>query len=122
MKKFFSTLILFSFLAFPCYGDEFIYGMSQGSIHAGMSQVDVVKCIGIPKMVTKNSCGCETWVYEKTYKSTQEIYNKSWLFLIFFGRRKGCHSTITSEKAMTLTLDFDENNCLKSFCYKTTDF
>lgn len=122
MKKFFSTLILSLFLAIPCFGDDFSPAMMEGGIREGMSMSEVVRCIGVPKMVTKNSCGSETWVYDKTYKSTQEFYDKKWWFFLLFGRRKGCHGTITSEKTMTMTLDFGENNCLKSYSYKTSDF
>lgn len=122
MKKSFTILVLFLMLAIPCFADEFTLGIVQKNIHAGMPQSDIVSCLGTPNMVTKNTEGCETWVYEKKSQSTKETYNKGWFWLLFKGGRKGCQKTETSEKAITLILNFNQNSCLETFSYNSRDF
>lgn len=122
MKKYFTTLLLFLCLATPSFCEEFTLGMIQQRIHQGMSQAEVVTCLGSPNLVTKNMEGCETWVYDKKSQSTKEIYNRKWYFLFLKGRRNGCKSTEISQKAITVTLNFGLNSCLESFSYSSTDF
>lgn len=117
-----TTLLLFIFLAIPCFSEEFTLGLVQQQLHAGMPQSDIVSCLGAPNMVVKNSEGCETWVYNKTSQSTRETYNKSWFWLLFAGRRKGCQSTETSQKSLTVVLNFNKNACLETFTYNTHNY
>jgi len=116
------TLILFIFLAIPCFSNEFSLGIAQKSLYTGMPQPEVVSCLGAPDFVAKTSEGCETWVYERSFKSTHEVYDKSWLWLLFFGRRKGCQHTEISQKSINVVLNFDKNSCLENFSYKSSNF
>lgn len=122
MKISLATLLLSLFLAVPCFSEEFTLGMVQQSIHTGMAQADVVSCLGSPNMVTKGYEGCETWVYDKISQSTSEHYNKKWYWLLFKGGRKGCKTTETSQKSITVVMNFDKNCCLESFFYKTSNY
>lgn len=122
MKKRITTLFLLLFLAIPCFSEEFTLGMIQQRLHQGMSQAEVVTCLGAPNMVTKNAEGCETWVYDKISHSTSEVYHRSWVFLFLTGRRKGCKNVETSDKTITVTLNFDRNSCLQTFTYNTSNF
>jgi hypothetical protein len=79
MKKSFIALILFIFLITPCLGGDFTLGTVQQQIREGMPQSDIVSCLGAPNVVTKNSGGCETWVYETKSEYSKEKYDKSWL-------------------------------------------
>lgn len=121
MKKIFATLFLILFLAIPCFSQDFTLGTVQKSLYAGMSQAEVVTCLGAPNMVVKNSEGCETWVYENKSQFTKETYHKSWLWLLVFGRRKGCQSTETSQKSITVTLNFNANSCLENYTYNASN-
>lgn len=122
MKKSFTTLLLLIFLAIPCFSEEFTLGMVQQRIHIGMPQSEVVSCLGAPNMVTKGAEGLETWIYDKISQTTKETYNKHWFWLLITGRRKGCKKTETSQKTITVVLNFDENACLESCIYKTSNF
>lgn len=122
MKKSFATLLLLIFLALPCMCEEFTLGMVQQRIHTGMSQGEVVACIGAPNMVNKGAEGLETWTYNKISQTTQETYNKKWYFFLLFGKRKGCKRTETSEKSITVVLSFDEQCCLENIMYKTSSY
>ena len=122
MKKSFATLLLFVFLAIPCFSEEFTLGMVQQHIHTGMHQSEVVACLGAPNMVTKCAEGQETWTYDKISQTTKETYNKKWYFFFLFGKRKGCKKTEKSEKTITVVLNFDQNCCLETFMYKSSSF
>lgn len=122
MKKTFVTLFLLIFLAMPCFSAEFTLGMVQQSLREGMSQADVVSCIGSPNLITKNSAGCEIWVYDKKSHSTLETYHRSWVFLFLTGRRKGCKRVESSEKSLTVILNFNQNACLESYSYNTSSY
>lgn len=87
-----------------------------------MPQSEVLTCIGAPNMVTRNADGCETWIYEKVFQSTTEVYDKHWLFLLVFGRRKGCKHTETSQKKLSVILNFNQNSCLETYSYNSSNF
>lgn len=122
MKKSFATLLMWLLLTLPCLSGEFTLGTIQQNIHSGMSQTEVVSCLGAPNMVTKDACGCETWIYNKISQSTTEVYNRKWYFLFLFGRRKGCKNTETSQKTITVTLNFNKDSCLECFTYNASSF
>ena len=121
MKKYFATLILFLILAVPCFSEEFTLGIIQ-RVHSGMSQPEVISCLGAPNMVTKTPEGCEIWVYDKTSQSTKEVYDKRWYWLFFVGRRRGCKNVETSQKTITVTLIFNKDSCLESVSYDSKSF
>ena len=122
MRKSFATLMLMIFMAIPCFSEEFTLGMVQQRIHTGMHQSEVVSCLGAPNMVTKGAEGLETWVYDKVSQTTQETYNKKWFWMVITGRGRGCKRTETTQKAITVVMNFDENGCLENIMYKTSNY
>lgn len=122
MKKIFTILSLFLFLANPCLSDEFTLGKVQQVIHQGMSQAEIVSCLGSPNLITKNAEGCETWVYDKKSQSTKETCCRKWYWLFLKGKRKGCNSTETSQKSLSVTLNFDKDSCLESYSYNSSSY
>jgi len=122
MKKSFITLFLLIFLAIPCFSEEFTLGMVQQRIHTGMSQAEVTSCLGPPNVVTKGAEGLETWVYDKISQTEKETSNKKWLWQVITGKRKACRRNETTQKAITVVLNFDEHCCLENFMYKTGSF
>lgn len=122
MKKSFVTVFLLLFLAVPCFCEELTLGEIQQNIYTGMPQSDIISAFGAPTMVTKDAEGCETWIYDRSSSYTRESYHKSWLWLLIFGRRKGCQDKETSQRTMNLILNFDKNSCLKNFTYNARLF
>ena len=122
MKKCFAILFLFVFLAIPCFSEEFTLGTVQQSLRQGMAQSEVATCLGAPNIVTKNAEGCETWIYEKTSKSTDTSYDKHWLWLLIFGKSKGSNHSEVSQKTMTVVINFDKDSCLQTFTYNASNF
>lgn len=122
MKKIFASLFISLFLAIPCFSEDFTLGMVQQRLHEGMSQSEIVCCLGTPNLITKNTEGCETWVYDKKSQSTTETCCRKWYWLLLKGKRKGCNSTETSQKALTVTLNFNKNSCLESYSYNSSSY
>lgn len=53
----------------------FTLGKVQSSVREGMSQDQVVSCLGSPNIVTKDDGGTETWVYDKI--ASESAYSSS---------------------------------------------
>ena len=53
---------------------ELTLGIVQKEIKVGMSQADVISVLGSPNIVTRDSEGRETWVYDKI--ATEYFYTK----------------------------------------------
>lgn len=122
MKKVFTIFAIFLFLAVPVFAQDLTLGQVQQRIYSGMAQSEVISCLGTPDIVTKSTDGYESWIYERSTKSKTESYDKSWLFLFLFGRRKGCVHTESSGRDLTIILNFDKNNCLKTYAYNSSKF
>lgn len=54
---------------------EMTVGIVQKEIRVGMSQADVASALGSPNIVTRDSEGKETWVYDKI--ATEASYSQS---------------------------------------------
>src|SRR3990170_7897662 len=54
---------------------EMTVGVVQKEIRRGMSQADVAEALGSPNIVTKDSVGDETWIYDKI--ATEASYSRS---------------------------------------------
>lgn len=55
--------------------DGLTVGTVQREIHKGMSGADVIVALGAPNIVTRDSDGRETWVWDKMH--TDSAYSKS---------------------------------------------
>jgi len=117
---------------------ELTVGIVQKEIKVGMSQADVVSALGSPNIVTRDSEGKETWVYDKV--STEYFYSKdvggigggaggggtpgTSLILGLFGgsyqRSAGAYSQ--TQKTLTIIIKFDKNQKVESFSYHASKF
>jgi len=113
-------------------------GVVQKQIHVGMSQADVASALGSPNIVTKDSSGKETWIYDKI--ATEASYSSdsgsvgggvggggfAGPALILGGvggaynRQAGAASS--TQKTLTVVIKFDQNNNVESFTYHTSKF
>ena len=122
MKKCFATLVLLIFLAIPCFSEGYTLGMVQQRIHTGMSQSEVLACLGEPSVVMKCAEGQETWEYDKISQNVNEQKNENWFLRLITGKRKCCQKTEANQKTITVVLNFDKNTCLETFMYKSNKF
>lgn len=97
-------------------------GLVQKEIRVGMSQADVAASLGSPNMVTRDTTGLETWVYDKIATeasySTSEAYGT--VLLLGFSRSSGAAST--TQRTLTVVIRFDERGLVKLLTYHASKF
>jgi outer membrane protein assembly factor BamE (lipoprotein component of BamABCDE complex) len=117
---------------------EMTLGLAQKEIRVGMSQADVAAALGSPNIVSKDSEGNESWIYDKI--ATQVSYARdsggisaggtgitavsSWL-LGLSGRAQYSKATGTqtqTQKTLTVVIKFDENSLVKNLSYHSSKF
>lgn len=101
---------------------EMTIGTVQKEIHVGMSQADVVTALGSPNIITRDSEGRETWVYDKIAREASYSSGGAGLFLIIGGISKEYGSYGTTEKTLTVIIKFDEKKRVESFSYHVSKF
>lgn len=115
---------------------EMTLGIVQKEIHTGMSQADVAEALGSPNIVTKDSEGDETWIYDKI--ATEVSYSKdsggilggagavieNWRLLPVGGAgySKSAGAAAQTQKTLTIVIKFDENSLVKSLSYHASKF
>ncbi len=117
---------------------ELTLGIVQKEIKIGMSQAEVVELLGSPNIITRDSEGKETWVYDKitieaTYSiSTNEVGagvggggvpgTSLILGIITGGFSRESGAIATTQKTLTVIIRFDENKKVSSFLYHASKF
>ncbi|WP_353686757.1 hypothetical protein [Thermodesulfovibrio sp. 3462-1] len=117
---------------------EITLGIVQKEIRIGMSQADVVSALGSPNIVTKDSEGKETWVYDKI--ATEASYSKdsggigggigaggipeTTLILggIGGGYSREAGAASVTQKTLTVIIKFGKDNKVESFSYHSSKF
>ncbi len=115
-------------------GDRITVGVVQREIRIGMSGAEVLGSIGSPNIVSTDADRNEVWVYDKL--STDVAYSDSEggvLGLIFgpigsggggaigAGRRSAGASS-TSQRTLTVIINFDADKRVDDFAYHTSRF
>lgn len=108
---------------------EMTLGVVQKEIRTGMSQTEVAEALGSPNIVTKDSEGNESWVYDKI--ATEVSYSKDsggigagavgW-GIILGGYSKSAGAAAQTQKTLTIVIKFDENSLVKTLSYHTSKF
>lgn len=117
---------------------EMTVGIVQKEIHIGMSQADVAAALGSPNIVTKDSEGKETWIYDKI--ATEASYSQSSggvgggvgggglpgtaliLGVITGNYSKEAGAASTTQKTLTVLIKYGKNNLVESFSYHASKF
>lgn len=115
---------------------EMTLGIVQKDIHVGMSQADVATALGSPNIVTKDSEGNESWIYDKI--ATEVSYSKdsggigvgagagigSWRMLLGGGAgySKSAGAVAQTQKTLTIVIKFDDNSMVKTLSYHSSKF
>ena len=115
---------------------EMTLGVVQKEIHTGMSQADVAEALGSPNIVTKDSAGNETWIYDKI--ATEVSYSndsgriiggvgaaiENWRIVPVggVGYSKSAGAAAQTQKTLTIVIKFDENSKVKTLSYHASKF
>lgn len=104
---------------------ETTVGIVQQEIRVGMSGADVAEALGSPNIVTQDSEGDETWVYDKIASEVSYSQDSGGTGLIInllggYNRQAGAAST--TQRTLTVVIKYDENKRVKSFSYHASKF
>lgn len=113
--------------------DRLTVGTVQREIKVGMSGADVIKVLGSPNIVTTDAERREVWVYDKV--STETVYSESRggvaaLILGAGGVAGGAvpyasgssGANATSQRTLTVIINFDKESHVRDFAYHATKF
>ena len=103
---------------------EMTVGIVQREIREGMSAADVAEALGSPNIVTKDSNGLETWIYDKI--ASEASYSQSsggtgLILSLLVGYSKGSGASSTTQKTLTVIIKF-KDNLVDSFSYHSSKF
>ena len=94
-------------------------GMVKQKIIKGVTtQNELLEVFGAPNIITKNKSGNEVWTYDKV--SADKSFEEGYWNVIVGGASGGKSSTAT--KTFTLMIEFDANNAVKDFSYRSSSF
>lgn len=117
---------------------EMTLGIVQKEIRVGMSQADVAVALGSPNIVTRDSAGTETWIYDKI--ATEASYSRSSgdisgtvgaggvagsaLILggVGGGASRNSGASSSTQKTLTVVIKFDGNGLVETFSYHMSTF
>lgn len=104
---------------------EMTVGVVQREIRVGMSGADVAQALGSPNIVTKDSSGNETWVYDKI--ASEVSYSKDsggtgLIINLFGGYNREAGAVSSTQKTLTVVIKFDKNSRVESFSYHASKF
>ena len=94
-------------------------GMAKKEIIKGVTtQNEILKVFGAPNIITKNKSENEVWTYDKVSveKGTSVIHGT---LIVVWGAGS---RTSTSTKTFTLMIEFDDNDVVKDYSYRSSAF
>jgi outer membrane protein assembly factor BamE (lipoprotein component of BamABCDE complex) len=117
---------------------EMTVGIVQKEIRRGMSQGDVALALGSPNIVSSDSAGKETWIYDKI--ATEASYSNSRgglgglggilgapgsVLLLGLGQgdyQKNAGASATTQKTLTVVIKFDDQDRVENATYHSSRF
>lgn len=105
---------------------EMTVGVVQKEIRKGMSQADVAIALGSPNIVTRDSAGNETWIYDKIASEVSYSRDAGGTGLIisllggYYSRESGAASS--TQKTLTVVIKYDDQGLVDSFSYHASKF
>lgn len=122
----------------PVQEQEMTLGNVQRQIKIGTSQDEVALALGSPNIVTRDSGGKDTWIYDKVASITS--YDSSGFGvgalgggggaggsgfgggILGIGYNKNKNNVQTTQKTLTVVIKFDKNYKVESFTYHMSKF
>ena len=103
----------------PSSRDTLTAAMAKTKIEKGVTtQNEILETFGSPNIITKNKSGNEVWTYDKM--SIERSLEDDYGTLIILG---GTSSRATTQsRTFTLMIEFDENDIVKDYSYRTSSF
>lgn len=101
---------------------ETTLGIVQKEIRIGMNQAEVASALGSPNIVTKDSEGRETWIYDKI--ASEASYSRGSTGTIFLigivDRDSGAVNT--TQRTLTVIIKYNNSGQVESTSYHSSKF
>lgn len=97
-------------------------GIVQKEIHRGLSQADVAEALGSPNIVTKDSAGHETWVYDKMAAEASYSNSSAYGSVLVVGVARNAGASATTQRTLTVLIKFGDDGKVESFSYHASQF
>ncbi len=101
---------------------NFTLGAVQMKIERGMSQGAVAEALGSPNIVTKDSEGRVTWIYDKIGTDVEYYDSGGGFWLVITGAGGSRGGTRTSQRTLTAVIKFDANQKVENVTYHSSKF
>lgn len=99
---------------------EMTVGIVQRDIEKGMSQAEVAEALGSPNIVTKDTEGLETWIYDKIATEVSVSAGSRGIISIIIGEKITAAASQT-QKTLTVIIKF-KNGLVYDFSYHSSKF
>ena len=109
-------------IASPVQEQELTLGIVQKDIKIGSTQDEVAIALGSPNIVTRDSDGKDTWIYDKVASINSYDSSGFGIGIILAGFAKTKANAITTQKTLTVVIKYDKNNSVESFTYHMSKF
>lgn len=101
---------------------EFTLGLVQKEIRKGMSQAEVAEAIGSPNIVTKDSEGKESWIYDKMASEASYSHKDMYWTLILIGGSRDSGKSSSSQRTLTVVIKFNAKSQVETLSYHSSKF
>ena len=125
MKAKIFILVLFLIFASGCATVEppqksnLTPGMVKSKIIKGQTtQNEILEVFGAPNIITKNKSGNEVWTYDKVSIETSSSEGFGTIIIAGVGGGRSSASTRT----FTLMIEFDDNEVVRNYSYRSSAF
>ena len=97
-------------------------GVVQKEIRAGLTQDQVIAGLGSPNIVTRESSGRETWVYDKVASEASYSNSQAYGTVLLLGAGTATGSANQSQRTLTVVIKFGADQRVEAFSYHASRF
>ena len=104
---------------------EMTVGIVQKEIRVGMSQADVAEALGSPNIVTRDSTGKETWIYDKIASEvsySRDAGGTGLIISLLGGYYREAGAASSTQKTLTVVIKYNDQGLVDSFSYHASKF
>ena len=101
---------------------EMTLGIVQKEIRKQMSQDEIASRLGSPNIVTKDSDGKESWIYDKIASEASYSEDQGGIWLLIGGYAKLSGASSKTQKTLTVIIKFDESQRVDTLSYHSSKF
>jgi len=103
----------------PAQKSNLTPGMVKTTIIKGQTtQTEILEVFGSPNIITRNKSGNEVWTYDKVSIDSSASAGYGTLVIVGVGSARGA----TSSRTFTLMIEFDNQEVVKDYSYRSSAF